>query len=771
MRKNSKFLVFLLVVSSLVIPFTPTLAAPVQPAQETVDRLRYSMMTVAGDWDPAITPGYFLTTSTYLPNCMQTLTISDGNWDVVLKEIIAGLRPEEDRWKTWYPVLATNWTVEYWPEEINTLGFLNKGGVRSLNYTLRENVTFTDGSAWNATVMKWNLDRLFIITSNASGKGDLRNKDNYWAKIKDVDQYYADNPTPGPKTFNVTSRGYSETTMGWYHDGVTNWTAQTDTLIGSFPFLQSVIILDDQPSGGKVQVNYNIWNSYVTHAIGLLGYMSMEYYKDYYDTGIYGWTSSDTPSEHMIGTGPYIYQNDHDNTAGSGGTLAKNYNYWNRTAMEDAGWFDAEYVDVLSWPVGLGEASRNTAMLGHATDFGLDLFQWPLDYDSMVAEPDIIYYTFPDPIDYMTSLTMNAINDTWMSWGGAWDVRNPTIGGGPGVEFNYATMIDASFPVSGISNVPDGLPRDLRKAMSFAFEYDTYINTVLDGRGVRSGGLVGVENVYYNSSLDIAYYNVTYAREVLLNSVPDIIPAVPFVTGGSGTYTNFSQLCIDAGLDENSTDLDWATVAGGSSPLWELNLYYDDFFTPMRNILITSLAKIGVAVSTDPDNYIATYMWDPVSHYWDGTFPVFSAQAWPLDWNMPSTIPEGWIEANNFDPNRGSWRVNPWAPVADPGFDWFPWFNLHFNYDTDIDYWLDRMWMDDTVGKAGWISKICDKYQNEMYAMISISQHQTGLVYWNDWEWNNFTGALSFQRTRHIDPEEEEEDDAPLIFEIGRAHV
>ena len=35
----------------------------------------------------------------------------------------------------------------------------DKGGIHVMNITLRENVKFHDGSEWNATVAKWNIDR------------------------------------------------------------------------------------------------------------------------------------------------------------------------------------------------------------------------------------------------------------------------------------------------------------------------------------------------------------------------------------------------------------------------------------------------------------------------------------------------------------------------------------------------------------------------------------------------------------------------------------
>jgi ABC-type transport system substrate-binding protein len=726
-----KLLICFLIITSIALPIIPAIAAPIDPDGED-ERLRYATMTAAGDWDPAISPGYFVTSSTYVPNCMQTLTQADGNWDRDMRKVGAGLLPENTRWKNWHPVLATNWTVEYWPEERNAIGIVNRGGVKSVTYTLREGVKFHDGSDWNATVAKWNLDRLLIISGNLSGRGDTRNKDNYWTKETDWEDMY----TP---SWNMSNR-YND--VGWYFDGTTNWTNPAETEVqGKFPHFETEII-ESKQSGGKIKITWNLWNHYVTTNTGLLQYMSMHTYKDYYDTGIYGWggdwnTGVGGGPPMMVGTGPFKYGGHSELTSPAGGTLIKNDDYWNKTALEDRGWFDLEYVDVLSWPVDqLGIESRNTAMLTHSVDLALDLFQWPLDYTDMINEPNINYYEYLEPIDYITDLTLNCINETWMSYT-ANDPRNPT-------GFNYVHGGVASIE-SIFGDRPDGVPRALRKAMAYAFDYDTYISVVMEGRAVRAGGVIGKGNIYYNDTLTLPEYNLTYARQVLLNAEPDVFTW--------RQVANFSALCAARGLTELSTNADWQWVAD-NDPLFELNLYWDDFFTPLKNLLQTNLRDIGIAL-TDPSgttNFIPTYMWDKVSTYWLGTFPVWSAHAWPLDWNIPATICEGWIEANYYDPNDGDWRLNPWAPLIDPTWEWFPWFNLHFSYDTDIDNWLNRVFTSNTSTIAKMLSKIADKCQNELYSMLYIAQHKTGLAYWNEWEWGNWTGSFSFSRIRKIAP-------------------
>ena len=139
-----KYLIFFLIITSMVLPILPAIAAPLDPDGED-ERLRYATMTAAADWDPAISAGYFVISTQYVPNCLETLTQADGNWDRDMKAVGAGLLPENTRWKTWHPVLATNWTVEYWPEEKNSLGFKNRGGVIGIPLLFGFAFTFLQG--------------------------------------------------------------------------------------------------------------------------------------------------------------------------------------------------------------------------------------------------------------------------------------------------------------------------------------------------------------------------------------------------------------------------------------------------------------------------------------------------------------------------------------------------------------------------------------------------------------------------------------------------
>ncbi len=719
MKIKTKHLILILVLGSFIFPIIST-TADLQTSQ-TERRFRIGLTGAASEnWDDAITDGYGATDIWIAPGCTQTLSSGNYLYD-------AGLSEGVDKATTWYPILATSWEVGRRPEEMNEAGFVNRGGVANMTYTLREGVTFHDGSAWNATVAKWNIDRLFIITGNLTGNGDLRNRDSFWVDVDDFDGYFTDhwNLSAYIGQFGwydtINSTDYQNPDGGLDSTGKPIYYAPYE----KYPVVKRIVITDDQASGGQIRIEFNDWNMYYTRATGLIQYISMAAYGDYWDRGIYGFDNdvqdpkNPTQVNHMIGTGPYMYIDYDESASPGGGTLQKNPNYWNITALEADGWYDADYLDFVTWPSStLGTESRNTALMTKAIDYASDNFFTPVDYQDVLSEPRLEYFElFTD--DYISAITLNCVNET------NWAL--------PGYYENIETWYPTSYPAG---NKPNGIPRALRKAMSYAFDYDTYINVGLDGRAVR-GSSMGVSNIFYNASVPIATRDLTIARNALL------------------TDPRLGPLCAAQGLDENSSTTEWHNAAnsiGGKSPIWILDFYWDDQNQVMKSVFQTSLEDIGISLKdeTGATNKLPAAMWDEIGTYWVKGFPVFSAQAWPLAWQIPRTYGEGWIDSGYHDPNDGSWRNPPYAID-----DYFPWFNLAFTYNDTVDYWLKRMWLSNDTARIEWISKIADFAQNYQYDKIFVSQGKEGAVHWKDWELSHFWTGISYELTRYVGFEEE----------------
>jgi len=715
MNKTLNKILLVLLFTTMVFPIIPTIAQ-IEPSQAP-RRFRFGIPgTPADAWDQAITAGWSITDIWYAPACTQSLFAINEDFD-------KGLAANEPASDSWIPVLATSWEIEeWWPEEMNSYPgspFINQGGVKAITFTLREGVKFQDGSDWNATVAKWNIDRLFIITGNLTGRGDMRNMYTYWRRVWEWEYFF----TPSWNMSNYIGK------YGWYDTWTSPWPYNPNPNAPKyapnqmFPIVNHVEIVDDAVSGGKIRVVYNDWNADIATNWGPLRFISMETYADYWDRGIYGHDPED-PIPHMVGTGPYIYEGHSD--AVGGGSMRKNLDYWNRTNLEARGWFDADYIDILSFPPDeLGIESRNTALVTHSIDATYDNFFSPCNYEDVIAISNIEYIE-RHPSEYITAITLNCIGNTW--WSIPWVAAINNVTSYPGG--NYAT----------------GVPKAMRKAISYAFDYDAYINGAFNGRAVRPT-VIGVESIYHNDSIGIATHDLTIARTTLLND------------------PQFGTICNDRGLTINSTDAAWQNVAT-TNPIFLFDLYWDQKNIFLKSVFQNSIKDIGVAL-TNPNNedgwhQLTTNMWDQVGAYWVTGFPVYAAHGFTMDWNYPETVPEGYLKSNYGDMNQGRWRPYynayyglPGGDITktfwtDPGFWWYAWFNLAFTYSEDVDYWIGRMYTSNVTDRAEWISNIVDFNQNEQYSHVYVSQSFEGIPVWKDWEASMYYGDISWPLLRYV---------------------
>ena len=726
MKKLSRNLAFLLLITSMILPILPVIIVA-QDDEPIVYRIAASALP--GDWDPAITDAYNVIYGSYFFSACEY--DCGGNAD-----FYGGVyKPLVDEWK---PIIATSWTMENWPSENNSLGFYNSGGNKAMTLTLREGVKFHDGSDWNATVFKWNIDRMYLITGNLTGNGDTRNQVTFWDEIDPWEPYFTE-------SWNFSALNAPDATIepiwvppdvtkyaGYYigneatYPGVTavdGWVYNPNPYGGwdpialnfinyapydKYPLIRYVEIIDNATSGGTVKVHYNSWNSYGMEGALYTPKISYQaYHKNYTGRGIYGYENgvkdakNPTIVDHMIGTGPYIYV-EHDQTASpAGGYMIKNENYWNKTALEAEGWFDVDIREVVNFPTGeFGRDAQNTALLTHAIDYCYDSMYMPVDYKAVMKNKNIDYIE-DDPSNFKTQITLNCINESWWISMEGWRTNT-----GP-------TEYPSDKEPAG------GIPRALREAMTHAFDYDLMIDTVLDGRAVRGGGVVSIASIYYNASVPLPGYDLAEARNILLTTETD---------AHTLTYTqdiyNFSKLCADRSLTASSTDAQWENIAV-HDPIFTLDFYWDSAHEDFKSVLQSSLKKIGVALKdkTGATNRVPTIIWDTVRTYWeqtfDGSHSIWSANAWVMDYDMPETIPEGWIDANYG---------------GEYGLDYWPAWNFGFCYDTEIDYWIDRMYMSSPDEKIGWISKISDKEQNEIFPMVYAYQAKGGFCLWKDWD-------------------------------------
>ncbi|MFW9897028.1 MAG: hypothetical protein ACFFD7_14575, partial [Candidatus Thorarchaeota archaeon] len=195
MKKLSKITIFILFMSSFIIPVLPVIAAP-EPAAPIVFRSSSAAAIVSGNWDPAVTDGYNILMTYFYSACEYPMSGYADYW--------AGLKGKVKE-EEWWPILVTNWTTQFRSTiGLNSYGFNNTGGREYIDFELRDDVLFHDGSTWNATVFKWNIDRLYLITGNLTGNAngifDQRNTANIWDPYSDWEPYFT-------STWNLSEYG------------------------------------------------------------------------------------------------------------------------------------------------------------------------------------------------------------------------------------------------------------------------------------------------------------------------------------------------------------------------------------------------------------------------------------------------------------------------------------------------------------------------------------------------------------------------------------
>jgi ABC-type transport system substrate-binding protein len=647
MRKFAKISVLILLFSSFVIPFIPVTAEP-KPAQADPLVFRYGLQIspAGGDWDPAIRRASTADSARF-PS-LEGFVTYPAYWNGDVNTLI--------------PCLATDWAFEYWPIEKNSKGAFNSGGIMATNLTLRENVTFHDGSLWNATVAKWNLDRIMIVSGNLTGRGNTQYLGDFWEDAADYLPFYT-------KSWNFSS---SIGKMPSYN-GMTAFIPQ---LNGTFPKIKNVTIIEagGPNGGGKIRINYNDWASFSVWEI-LAGnpqhyilMMSMEAYADYWDRPIFGFGEipgfpQDETFKHLVGTGPYIF--DHWTTTGptTGGLMTKNENYWNKTALEDVGWFQIDEIQFVLFSADAdGTAARNLAMKTGAIDFSPDISGFNFVYDEVIAQADVTYYENPIG-DYPLGIILNCVNDTY--W------------------VNVTTT--------------NGLPRLTRKAISYAFDYEGFMQTAYNGRADRMNSYLGKDQLYANPSIPIPYLNLTIAREAILAQYP--------------------AECAARLLDENSTDEDWTTVAT-SNPIYTVDFYWDT--TSVQQVLAdymgTALHNIGLAYYDDASHELPS-VWP---HILGGG--AMTAQIWASTWAIaPNDI--GHAHINAYFKYPGPYTV---------------WYNLAFSYLDNVTDWIDQIYFSNSSTRQVLYDNIGITLQTYQYPWMWVCHGRFGYVYRREWEVREF---------------------------------
>jgi ABC-type transport system substrate-binding protein len=184
--------------------------------------------------------------------------------------------------------------------------------------------------------------------------------------------------------------------------------------------------------------------------------------------------------------------------------------------------------------------------------------------------------------------------------------------GGTLVSYWNAIDADSSFSVEVIPTTMafyvtynvDQIPRDVRYALSNAINYRYIIDVLKWGLAYELHTPILKDIQYHNNSIaGLPYYNVTLARNTLLESSDTII----------------QNALIAANLDETNDSADWIAVAESGTPLFEYNFtrYSNPTIANIFSLLELNFKEIGIKlVDESLGGYESFYMFmmDPANY-------------------------------------------------------------------------------------------------------------------------------------------------------------
>jgi ABC-type transport system substrate-binding protein len=600
------------------------------------------------------------------------------------------------------PVLATGYSiVESWPSEQNSHGWNNTGGIHVMNITLRENVKFHDGSEWNATVAKWNIDRAYVLTGNLTGTEGPGHSDIMGHMTYKPGLTYESFFTPSwnhSYTYsndNVTGLPQPPQYYGKDNDPNSSWTNVTNTYLadGHFPVINKTIIVkgaDETASGtgGTIQVEFN---DFVTdlRLVAWFAMISMDQYKDYFDTQIqdlFEWTGD------MLACGTGVFEAVEVDKASQIMRMERFDEYWNFTAMRAAGKMIVK-DGLISYITGDYDGQLvTTAMTAGDGDFTLD------------GPPSGIL--FEDQLE----------TSPLLDW----------------VEYD-AQLAD----IEQLDFIQPNTDVAFRKAISFAFNYTQYFDNVLTDRSIRCDNLMGESSVYINNSIVGPYLDLTIARDALLND-----PTY-------GSVLNY------AGIDENSTTGEWNTFATNvgslnatSQELFTFNYLHDNYNVDFTSLLETSLENVGIVLNksgaTPSNPYGDWKTLNPIGMWYPMLFerPLWYAkdlEAFYVTWPMPKTD-LGYLDAfysytAQFLNISGTMQ---WSSIPDT-------WNWGLISDPELQVLLRSLYFQDEAGTFKAYSDIQERTATVTFPSMFVSQIREAYVINKKWaiDWDMW-GGFSF---------------------------
>ena len=394
----------------------------------------------------------------------------------------------------YYPFGANN-SVPSMPLLASAAPVISADG-RQYNISLRQNVIFHDGTPFNASVVRWNVERA-VKAFRLSGP--------VWMIIE---------PLKGGLAVEEAAYGEGTDSQA-FKDAFDDWVANSG----------AIIVLDTYTIQFNLEEPFAPFIAAMTYRVGAM--MSPTYvlsnpcndsapvggdWREHYgnDYGEWQFTWMET---HTCGTGPYMLEewkpNDYIH-------LRLFEDYWRADATE--------------------AAIRPPAYAGSIKHFWcMNTENWTIrKRDLMAGFVDDAYWprTYADEIYDNVTLGSNDPNILFRTGGVSFTVM--------GLSFQMGLM---NWSIPGGPDVETYAPchwREFRNMMAYLLDYDACIQAINKGWGVKAQGPIPIGMHYHNASYWIEHYDLEIAVEYWNEAMqdPDFVAVMNTIEGETKLYYN-----------------------------------------------------------------------------------------------------------------------------------------------------------------------------------------------------------------------------------------
>ncbi|NWF95571.1 MAG: ABC transporter substrate-binding protein [Candidatus Thorarchaeota archaeon] len=468
-------------------------------------------------------------------------------------------------------------------------GYTVSGDGLNWTFTLRQNVKFHDGTPFNASCVKYNFERVMALFDTFGPA---------WMFAE---------PILGGQAIEDAAYEYGEGSP--QHAGnYTAWKAANDAGTGA------IIVLDTYTIRFRLAYPYAAFLAAITYEVG--AQMSPTWVEAH--GGITIGEHNDYVDSHTCGTGPYMV------TAWVPDQyiqLDVNPNYWRAASAKTEVTPYAGNITRVTIKTNEDVSSRILNLQSHTTDIGY----WPVSHATQ------IYNGVTGPSGDGNLKSANPFLKLW--------AQEPTYDV-MFLGFNMNQYLNRS----GNTVLSPFVIKELRESLSYAFNYKTYIDNVLNGFGQQGQGPIPIGMFGHNDSLFMYEYDIEKAvdkwNEAMTKGLPAILANMSYTLDiyyNSGN-TNRERACllmkdgITAILNHPDSTKPAQTLTINVNALeWASYLYQ------VRNKQLP-LFFLGWAPDyADPDNYVGPFVKST------GTYPLRIGLTGSPGWN--AALVDGWINS------------------------------------------------------------------------------------------------------------------------------